>query len=186
MEVKTFDGKIPPGIKIIHMNAELEKAFLTGLEQNKHKLLRVCSVYAQDHEDKKDLFQEVLVNIWKSMPSFEGKCSLNTWMYRVTLNVCLRSQTKLSKKKKRFINMDSITLSQYGGSTQEIEESPQLIYLRNCIKKMNEADKAIIALYLEELPYREIADVTGLTENHVAVKVKRIKQKLLNCIKEKS
>lgn len=168
------------------MDAELETAFLTGLEQNKQKLLRICSAYAKSDDDKKDLFQEVLINIWKSMPSFKAKCALSTWMYRITLNVCLSSQTKLIKKKKQFVNMDSIKLSQFGGITEAKEESEQLLYLRSCIKQMNEADKAIITLFLEELPYKQIAEVTGLTENHVAVKIKRIKTKLLNCITEKS
>ncbi|MEM9261079.1 MAG: RNA polymerase sigma factor, partial [Bacteroidota bacterium] len=73
------------------MDRELENAFLAGLEQNKQKLLRICSAYAKDDEDKKDLFQEVLINIWKSMPSFKGNSALSTWMYRITLNVCLNA-----------------------------------------------------------------------------------------------
>lgn len=168
------------------MNRELEQTFLTGLEQNKQKLLRVCSVYASDDEDKKDLFQEVLVNIWKSMPSFKANSSLSTWMFRVTLNVCLNAQTKLTKKKKHFVNMDSVELARYEGSPATEEESQLLHYLRTCIKHLNEADKALITLSLEELPYKEIAEITGITENHVAVKIKRIKNKLLNCINERS
>lgn len=168
------------------MDTEFEDAFLTGLERNKQKILRICSVYAKNQEDKKDLFQEVLINIWKSMPSFKGKSSLDTWMYRVTLNICLSAQTKLIKKQKHFINMDSVKLSQYEGSPMTKEENEQLLFLRSCIKAMNETDKAIITLYLEELAYREIAEITGLTENHIAVKIKRIKKKLLNCINQKS
>ena len=74
----------------------------------------------------------------------------------------------------------------YGGSDGPEEESQQLIDLRVCIKKLDEADAGIIALYLEELPYKEISEITGLTENHVAVKIKRIKNKLLNCVNERS
>ncbi len=168
------------------MDIELENTFLTGLERNKQKLLRICSVYARDHEDKKDLFQEVLVNIWKSMPSFKAKSSIDTWMYRVTLNICLSTQTKLTKKKKHFINMDSVKLSQYEGPPLTEEENQRILFLRSCIKMMNDADKGVITLYLEELAYKDIASITGLTENHVAVKIKRIKTKLLNCIIEKS
>ncbi len=168
------------------MDLKLETTFLTGLEQNKQKILRICSVYAKNEEDKKDLFQEVLLNLWRSMPSFKANSSISTWMYRVTLNVCISAQTKLVKKKKRFINMDSVKLSQYKGATTTTEEHPQLQYLRSCITKMNESDRGVIALYLEELPYKEIAAITGLTENHVAVKIKRIKKKLLNCINNKS
>lgn len=168
------------------VDSELENAFLAGIEANKQKLLRICAAYVNDQEEKKDLFQEVLVNIWKSMSSFKGKSSLSTWMYRVTLNVCINMQTKLTKKKQQFVNMDSIQLAQYGKETSNEAEHPQLIHLRRCIRKMNEADKAIITLYLEELPYREIAAITGLTENHVAVKIKRIKTKLLTCINKQS
>ncbi len=167
------------------VGSDLEKFFMRGLEENKEKLLRVCSAYVNDHEEKKDLFQEVLINIWKSMKSFKGNSAISTWMYRVTLNVCINTQTKLSKKKKQFINMDSVHLSQYEKSSDK-DEDPMLAYLRSCIKVMNEADKAVITLFLEELPYKQIAEITGISENHVAVKIKRIKKKLLHCIQEKS
>ena len=164
------------------MDQQLENTFLKGLEQNQQKLLRVCSVYARDADDKKDLFQEALINIWQSLPSFEEKSSLSTWMFRVTLNVCLRVQTKQAKKRERFLKWNSITIENMSGEEPNHEEEERLIKLRNCIKKLNDADKAVTTLYLENLPYNEIADITGLTENHVAVKIKRIKMKLLNCI----
>ena len=72
------------------MDQELENTFLRALEQNQQKLLRVCSVYAENADDKKDLFQEAVINIWQAMPSFENKSSLSTWMFRITLNVCMR------------------------------------------------------------------------------------------------
>jgi RNA polymerase sigma factor (sigma-70 family) len=167
------------------MNQQLESTFLAAIEQNQQKLLRVCSVYAEDEDDKKDLFQESLIHIWQSMPSFEAKSSLSTWMFRVTLNVCLRLQSQEKKKRNRFLKMDSISFTHLAQEDIDPEEQERLIKLRNCIKKLDDADKAIITLYLEELPYREIAVVTGLSENHVAVKLKRIKNKLLNCITEK-
>src|SRR5690349_7067537 len=94
------------------MPHQLENTFLEGVEQNKHKLLRVCSVYAEDDDDKEDLFQESLIHIWQSLPSFEGKSSLSTWMFRITLNVCLRLQSKQIKKKNRFLKMESIHIAQ--------------------------------------------------------------------------
>ena len=164
------------------MDQELENTFLTALEKNQQKLLRICSVYANDDEDKKDLFQESLTNIWQSMPAFESKSSLSTWMFRITLNVCLRLQSKIAKKQDRFKSMDSNTIGNMRAEEKSNEQNQQLINLRNCIKKSNEADKAVITLYLEELPYKEISNISGLTENTVAVKVKRIKEKLFNCI----
>lgn len=128
------------------MNKALEHTFLAGLEAHKHKLLRICSVYAKDEEERNDLFQEALMNIWKSMPSFQSNAAIGTWMYRVTLNVCLNMQTKLAKKKQQFVNMDSVTLSQMGGQTASKEEHPRLIQLRSCLKNLNEADRGIMTL----------------------------------------
>ncbi len=166
------------------MNQQLENTFLSALEQNQHKLLRICSVYAEDADDKRDLFQESLISIWQSMPSFEERSSLSTWMFRITLNVCLRLQTKQAKKKDRFRKLDSITIENFSNEETNHEEYERLIKLRSCIKKLNDADKAVTTLYLEELSYKEISAVTGLSENAIAVKIKRIKMKLLNCINE--
>lgn len=161
---------------------QLENTFLAALEQQQQKLLRVCSVYAEDNDDKKDLFQEVVINIWQAMPTFEGKSSISTWMFRIALNVCLRLQDKQAKKRDRFRRLDSMTIENIKEDETNHEEHDQLIKLRNCIKKLDDADKALTTLYLEGLPYKEIADITGLTENHIAVKIKRVKTKLLNCI----
>jgi RNA polymerase sigma factor (sigma-70 family) len=166
------------------MNQDLENAFLTGVEQNKQKLLRVCSVYAENDDDKKDLFQESLIQIWQSMAAFEGRSSLSTWMFRITLNVCLRLQSKESRKRDRFKKMDSVNIAHVAEEESNHIEQERLLKLRSCIKKLDDADKAVITLFLEELPYNEISSITGLSENHVAVKLKRIKSKLLNCITE--
>ena len=82
--------------------------------------------------------------------------------------------------------MDSITIENIRDEESSPEEHERLMKLRSCIKKLNDADRAVITLYLEELPYKEISEITGLTENHIAVMVKRIKEKLLNCITERS
>ena len=167
------------------MTKDLENTFLNALEAHQHKLLRICSVYAKDDEDTKDLFQEVLVNIWKAMPSFKGDSNIGTWMYRITLNVCLRLKTKEIKKQKKLLRLDSRAINIFKADVSEDSQREQLLQLRNCIKKLNEADKAVITLYLEELPYKEISQVTGLTENNIAVKIKRIKAKLLSCLNQK-
>lgn len=166
------------------MNRQLESTFLAAIEQNQQKLLRVCSVYAEDEHDKKDLFQESLIHIWQAMPSFEAKSSISTWMFRITLNVCLRLQSQEKKKRSRVLKMDSINFAGIAHEDTHPEEQERLIKLRSCIKKLNDADKAIITLYLEELSYRDISGITGLTENTIAVRIKRIKEKLLNCITE--
>jgi RNA polymerase sigma-70 factor (ECF subfamily) len=166
------------------MRKERETIFLNALEENQEKLFRVCSMYSNDHEDAKDLFQEVLVHVWRSMATFKGNSSLSTWMFRITLNVCLRFKSKHTKNQHRFIRLDSLTIENFGSEERSGDENEKLTSLRKCVKKLNEGDKAIIALYLEGLPYREISNILGVSENNVAVKVKRIKSKLLNCINE--
>jgi len=164
------------------MNPELEQTFLTALEQHQQKLLRICSIYAEDEDDRKDLFQEALINIWESIPSFQDRSSLSTWMFRVTLNVCMRLQERKVRRRDRFRRLHLIKIEPVHEQQPNPEESERLKKLRNCLRKLNDADKAISSLYLEEMSYLEISAITGLTENNVAVKMKRIKIKLLKCI----
>lgn len=156
--------------------------FLSELEENQDKLYRLCSIYSDNNEDSKDLFQEVLVQIWKSMSSFKGKSSIGTWMFRIALNVCLRFKSKYTKNQNRFIRLDSMTICNIGSEVEDENSDEKLIALKKCVKKLNDGDKAIVTLYLEGLAYREISDILGLSENHIAVKIKRIKSKLFNCI----
>lgn len=158
--------------------------FLSELKENKDKLYRLCSIYSDNNEDSKDLFQEVLVQIWKSMSSFKGNSSISTWMFRIALNVCLRFKSKYTKNQSRFIKLNSITIINISSEVEDENNDEKLIALRKCVKKLNDGDKAIVSLYLEGLAYREISDILGLSENHIAVKIKRIKSKLFNCINE--
>lgn len=164
------------------MTKEIEEKFLEELEVHKDSLWRICSVYAIDSEMAKDYFQESVLNIWKSLPSFNGKSSLKTWMYRITINVCLGLEKKRKKVKLEFIEFfeDKSVIE------KEKKSDSNLNQLRMCVSKLDTSNKTIISLYLEELPYKEIANISGLTENHIAVKIKRIKKKLLNCINQAS
>ncbi len=164
------------------MKKEQETIFLNALEQNQEKLFRICSIYSKDDEDSKDLFQEVLVHIWRSMSTFKANSTIGTWMFRVALNVCLRFKSKHTKNQNRFIKLDSITIANFGTEENSEVENEKLDSLRKCVKELNEGDKAIVALYLEGIAYKEISSILGLSENHIAVKIKRIKLKLLNCI----
>lgn len=167
------------------MDKDLENTFLAALQENQDRLLRICSSYAHDAGETEDLFQEVLINIWKALPSFKGDSIISTWMYRITLNVSLRHRAKLSREKARFSRLKSVTIEQVKNDERSETDHNKLIVLRNCIRALNEADKAVITLYLEELSYREISEITGIKENTIAVKIKRIKKKLLNCISKK-
>ena len=158
-------------------DSKIEQEFLELIEQNKAKINRICSVYAKNREDQKDLVQDVLLNIWKALPSFEHRASINTWLYRITLNVCLRS--KYEKARKNKVEIDSIQIEY----PQEENKDEKYEQLYQCIAQLEETDRSIIVLFLEDLPYKDIAAIAGISENYVAVKIKRIKARLLNCLK---
>ena len=165
------------------MDKELEHRFTEVFTENKDKIFRICRSYSDNTEDAEDLFQEVLINIWKSLPSFKGNSSVNTWIYRVTVNICLRARHFSSKGKKVVVKLDGVELENRGEETTE-DRSDECRKLRACVEKLDGVNKSIVLLYLEDQSYREIGEVTGLSENHIAVKIKRIKGRLLKCIKQ--
>lgn len=165
------------------MQEPSEDTFTQILENNKEKIYRICKVYAVSPVEPQDLFQEVVFQIWKSLASFQGKSSISTWIYRIALNVCYQSKLKLEKKNQQKVPLDAIRFVPLEETTHEQQEKYQALY--ECIAALNESDKSLVVLYLEELPYKEIATITGMTENYVAVKMKRIRKILLDCIAPK-
>lgn len=156
--------------------------FLNAIERNKDRLFRICRTYAIDTDDSKDLYQEVVLNIWKSFNSFKGESSIDTWIIRIGLNICLRAKEYSSKAQKRVIKLESIKYENIAEENNDGNEN-QLKRLYACISKLEGVDKSVIVLYLEEQPYKDISVILGISENNVAVRVKRIKSKLLTCLK---
>ena len=154
------------------------------VENNKAKIYRICKIYAVSPLEPQDLFQDVIFTIWKSLSTFKGISNIDTWIYRITLNVCLRSKQKSQKTYNKTLQLESI---QFIPVEIPIENNQQEKFnaLTSCIARLNNENKSIIILYLEELKYKKIAEITGLTENHIAVKMKRIKNILLDCITNK-
>lgn len=165
------------------MEKDLETVFTTTVEANKDRMFRICRSYSVDADDAKDLFQEVLLNLWKSLPSFKHQSNIDTWVYRITINVCLRTKQFVDKKQKHLVRLEGINFENVEDTTAPSENEKLFQKLSECIKKLEGIDKSIILLHLEDLPYKEIAHIFGLSENHVAVKIKRIKNKLLTCLK---
>jgi RNA polymerase sigma factor (sigma-70 family) len=158
------------------------KIFLNALEENKDSLFRLCLAYSSNNEDAKDLFQDILLNIWKSLPGFKENSKISTWMYRIALNICLRASHKRTKKLKLFKNIKYVDIENLEVKMDD-DNSSRLTMLYNCIKKLNDSDKSIVMLFLEDMSYKEISKVTGLSDNHIAVKMKRIRAKLFKCFK---
>ena len=154
------------------------------LEKNKYKIYRICNIYAVAPIEPQDLFQEVIFQIWKSLDKFKGKSSIDTWVYKIAINVCLRSKMKFDKSNNKTDRFESIHFTLI---EKEIDASEQekFTYLKECISTLNGTDTSIIVLYLDDLSYKEIAVITGLSENHIAVKMKRIRKKLFECITPK-
>jgi RNA polymerase sigma-70 factor (ECF subfamily) len=143
-------------------------------------LFKVCLGYSTSVEDAQDLLQEVLINIWKNLDSFQEKSALKTWLYRIAVNTCLM---KLRKKTVPTIafNKDDFDWMQYNPSSSMDNETFEILH--QLIQDLPEQDKSITLLYLEGLSHKEIADVTGITANYVGVKINRIKQTLSQKIK---
>mgnify|MGYP000737103012 CR=1 FL=1 len=161
-----------------------DKYFEEILERNKHKIYRICNIYAVPPLEAQDLFQEVVYQIWKSLDSFKKNSTIDTWVYKVSINVCLRSKMKLVKKYSKTDRFESIHVTPIENEV-ETSEQEKIKYLRACISALNETDKSLVVLYLDNLSYKEISDVTGLSENHIAVKMKRIRKKIFECITPK-
>ncbi len=153
------------------------------LENNKEKIYRICKIYAVAPIEPQDLFQEVVFQIWKSLDSFKGNSGIDTWVYKIALNVGQRSKLKLENDNEKTVRLDSILFTPVDTADHSQEERYQA--LRDCIAILNESDQSLMVLYLEDLPYKEIAAITGLTDNHVAVKMKRIRKLLFECITPK-
>lgn len=166
------------------MQNESTSTFEQILEFNKDKIYRICKIYSIHPFEPQDLFQDVVCEIWKSFSTFKGKSNINTWVYKITLNVCLRSKQKSIKEDNKLVRLDSIKFVPVE-NPQDTSQREKYKALASCISSLEENSKSIIILYLEELPYKDIAEITGLTENYIAVKVKRIKKVLLNCITKK-
>jgi len=171
-------------MKNYEMQNPAERTFEQVLEDNKDRIYRICRIYAVSPVEPQDLFQEVVFQVWKSFSTFKGGSAISTWIYRIALNVCYRSKISLEKKNSKTVRLESIQFEP-AESTPDKTQEEKYKALHDCIFSLNESDRAIIILYLEELPYKEIAVITGLTENHIAVKMKRIRKMLFDCITNK-
>lgn len=163
-----------------------EDKFLEMLSAEKQRILRFSFIYAHSREDRKDLFQEIIFQLWKSWPSFKGNSAVSSWLYKIALRVAVRFSARTRKRRQRQVSFEGI---QYDfihpeGFPADFEQKEMLRHLRKCIATLNDMERLIAALYLEDLPYRDISEVLGISENLVAVKMKRLKLKLFNCIKE--
>jgi RNA polymerase sigma-70 factor, ECF subfamily len=138
-------------------------------------IIKLCRAYTNSQEDFEDYYQEVCLQIWRSKDNFHKESEWSTWVYRISLNVCLTLLKKKKNNRQHFVS-DSLPTEESEDNYAFSDEPLNLLYA--AIRKLSEIDRAIIMLYLEEKSYQEIADIIGTNPNNIGVRVKRIKMRL--------
>lgn len=158
-----------------------EEKFEQIVNENKERITRICRYYANCEEDSKDMYQEVLINIWKSLDSYRGEAAISTWIYRIAINTSLSMIGKSSKQLRFKVDLDTQHL---GNLIDDDEAGKKELFekrfdaLQTEINQLSIIDKTLITLMLENLSSKEIANIIGLTEPNVRVKIHRIKESL--------
>ena len=139
-------------------------------------IIKICRAYTDSQEDFEDYYQEVCLQIWRSRDSFRGDSKWSTWIYRLSLNICLTLIKK--KKKNRQHSASDFTMSNVATEDNQAFSDESLNLLYDAIRQLSEIDRAVILLYLEEKPNKEIAEIIGTTPNNIGVRINRIKERL--------
>ncbi len=153
----------------------MEQQFIRIISQHQAIIHRVCRAYRDTPEDREDLFQEIVYQLWKAFPAFQQRSSITTWMYRIALSTAMAKYRKKSSRV-RTTSLDGIEVA----TAAPPKAHPKQELLHRAIATLSDAEKAVITLYLDNYRYEEIAQITGMSSNHVGVKLNRIKQKLIH------
>ncbi|ARV05952.1 RNA polymerase subunit sigma-70 [Polaribacter sp. SA4-10] len=158
------------------MQKDLEAKFLSDFEKNQNIAHKICRIYTTNQDAHNDLFQEITIQVWKNYSKFRGDSKFSTWMYRVALNTAI----SLYRKSTRTIKTQDINDVVYKIKSTDYDdtEERQLAALYKAIHKLNDIDKALILLYLENKPYKEISETLGISSVNARVKMTRAKEKL--------
>ncbi|MFK7050795.1 MULTISPECIES: RNA polymerase sigma factor [Flavobacterium] len=162
------------------MNTELEKSFVSQLKDNQNLVHKICRLYTQNEEEHNDLFQEITIQLWKAYPQFRGDSKFSTWAYRVALNTAITLYRKSSKSihtvefetGRHFVLQEDYNYQE--------EENLKLLY--KAVYQLNDIEKALVFMYLEDKDYTEISETLGISEVNARVKMNRIKTKLKQII----
>ena len=159
----------------------MEKEFIELVNNNRALIFKVCNLYCRDREVRQDLFQEVVLQLWKSFPGFRNESSGSTWIYRVALNTAISNFRKEQKKPgKKPISRLEFEIPDMS-DPDERKENKNILHM--AIEKLSDIEKAIIMLYLDEKTYDEISEIAGISVSNVGVRINRIKIKLNTIVK---
>ncbi len=160
----------------------IERKFIQLVNENQGIIHKICSLYCQDKDHRKDLFQEILIQLWQSYPSYRGEAKFSSWMYRVGLNVAIQDFRKVKKRHQFFFYTNEFKEQSDGMEMGQSEE--KIGAMHRAIADLNRVEKAIIMLYLDGKSHQEIAEIVGIKQNYVRVKMSRIKTKLSQRVKK--
>lgn len=149
----------------------MEADFLKIVDDNQGIIYKVCKLYRDTKEDQEDLFQEIVLQLWKAFPNFRGEAKVSSWIYRIALN------TAMALYRKNTVKLEfSDTPPPSPPTSDDRSENEERLF--EALRQLRQTDRALIALFLDGYAYREIAGIMGITENNVGVKISRIKEKL--------
>lgn len=148
-----------------------KEKFVQTVREHKGTIYTVCYMFSKDTDEVNDLYQEILMNLWRGFGSFEGKSDIRTWIYRVALNTCISIDRKKKRKPVR-LNMDIDLYEDTDTDTRQV----RMLY--NRISRLGPFDRAIILLWLDNIPYEEIGEIVGISAKYVSVRLLRIKEEL--------
>jgi len=150
--------------------------FVQLIRDNNGLILKVCNLYAATVQDRQDLYQEIVIQLWRSLPKFRNESKLTTWMYRVALNTAISDY----RKQQRTIATTDLNLftKEIAEQAEYNDKEEKLKSLYNAIGHLPEIEKAIVMLYLDDKSYEEMEDILGINQNNLRVKMNRIKEKL--------
>jgi RNA polymerase sigma-70 factor (ECF subfamily) len=153
-----------------------EKKFIDLINAHQGLIHKVCIMYENDPEVRNDLFQEIVLQLWRSFRSFRGEAKITTWMYRIALNTAISGY----RKQTRHVKTEDLHEMHFNISEQyAADDSEENIHkLQWAIRQLSEIERATIMMALEEIPYEEIAETIGITQNNVRVRMNRIREKL--------
>jgi RNA polymerase sigma-70 factor (ECF subfamily) len=158
------------------LNSDKEKKFLRLISEHEGLIHKICHVYAADALAKQDLFQEIVIQLWKSFENFRNESKISTWMYRVALNTAL-TEKRRNKTKVSISFLGSLKDDKAQESIVDAHEE-NLNLLFSAISKLTEVEKAVVMLYLDDKSYEDMEDVLGINQGTLRVKMNRIKEKL--------
>lgn len=142
------------------------------VKEHKNTIYTVCFMFSKDSDEVNDLFQEVLINLWQGFASFEGKSKIDTWIWRVSFNTCISQERKKKRTSAIPLTMGIDLFNDKDDDTKQVK----MLYDR--IHRLKPFDRAIVLLWLEGIPYDEIAAIVGITTKNVSVRLYRIKEEL--------